>query len=341
MANARNTDFTLVDYTEEINLYPKVWSLISGMDLFDVHPITGDICQIEFVQEKLADIEARKRGGERNYISSESAMTKNLNTAFYPLDKGIKPADYLNFREYGTGNESKTVMSGINRIMGRVRSSHAQLKEKGMAKAIQGIGINGQAPGVDYNYYTEFGRTQSLAPVDFTDLTTNPADTVEALGRRVIIRAAQDGTDSHASYKIVTICGENWFSAFIGHPEVEEAYKYFSDSEQNLLRKRLGMESEDDSVRVFKYKGVTYLEDLSGNFPENEAYILPMDMPEMFRHYISPADDLPESAGEAGQDLYIWYKENRFDRQYKVESECSFLCVNTRPELVVKSVGTF
>lgn len=342
MANARNTDFTLVDYTEEINLYPKVWSLISGMNMFENHPITGDICQIEFVQETLADIEARKRGGERNFIGSENAITKNLNTAFYPLDRGLKPADYLNFREYGTGNTNKSLLNSIDRIMKRIRSSHAQKREKAMAAAIQGIGLDGQAPGIDYNYYTEFSKTQSLAPVDFTDLTTNPADTIEKLGRRVIIRAAQDGTDSHAAYRIATICGEDWFSAFIGHPEVEEAYKYFADSEQNLLRKRLGMNSEDDSVRVFKYKGVTYIEDLSGNFAADEAFILPIDFPEMFRQYISPSDDLPDVAGEGGssQELYLWYKENKFDRQYKIESECSFLCVNTRPELCVKSVAT-
>lgn len=338
MANTRNTDFTLVDYTDEINLYPKVWSLISGMDLFEPMPISGDIAQVEIVTETIADIEARKRGGERNFVGSESAITKNLNTAFYPLDRNLKPSDYLNFRKYGSGDTSKSVMTDIDRTMTRIRNSHAQLKEKGMALAIQGIGLNGAGLGVDYNYFTEFGRTQELLPIDMSDAEVNPADEVEK-ARRTIIRNAKDGSDSHAAYRIVAICGEDWFSGFIAHPEVEEAYKYFADNEQNLLRKRLGMNSEDDSVRVFKFKGVTYLEDLSGNFAVDEAYILPANQPDMFRQYISPMDDMLGD-GEVGQDLYLWYKENTFDRQYKVESECAFLCVNTRPELVVKSVAS-
>lgn len=339
MANARNTDFTLVDYTDEINLFPKVWSLVSGMNMFDTHNITTTVAQVEFVQEKLATIVARRRGGERNYVTSEDGRTENLNVPFFPLDRGITAADIQNFREYGTGNESKTVTSEVARVMARIRSSQALLKEKAMALAIQGIGFEGVAPGTNYDYYTVFNVTQQTADVDFTNLTTDPSSVIEENARRHIIRNAQDGTDSHATYNIIALCGEDWFSAFIAHPEIEEAYKYY-ESQQEPLRKRLGMENEGDSVRVFKHKGVTYIEDLSGNFPAAEAHILPMNMPEMFRMYVSPADDL-QYANTAGQELYLWYKEDDFNREYKVESESSFLCVCTRPELVVQSTGTF
>ena len=339
MANARNTSFTLVDYTDEIQLFPKVWSLVSGMNLFDTHNITTDTAQIEYVQEKLADIQSRKRGGDRNFVTSENARTKNLNTALFPLDRSITRADVQNFREYGTGNTSKTVTSEIARVMARIRSSHALLKEKAMALAIQGIGLEGAGIGANYNYYTEFGFTKVSAEVDFTAAAVDPSATVEEKARREIIRKAQDRTDSHASYNIIAMCGENWFSAFIAHPDIQEAYKYF-ESQQDPLRKRLGMENEGDSVRLFKHKGVTYIEDLSGNFPANNAYVMPQGMPEMFRAYYSPADDL-EYANTAGQDLYLFYKENRFDRQYKVESETSFLMVNTRPDLVIELTGKF
>lgn len=334
MANARNADFTLVDYTDEIGLYPKVWSLISGMGLFEPHYIDTTLAQVEFVQEKLADIEARKRGGDRNYVTSEDASTYNLNIPFFPLDRGITASDIQNFREYGSGNESKTVMTEVDRVMRRIRGSQAQLKEKAMSLALQGTGF-----GAGYTYATTFSQTQPLAPVDFTATTVNPADTLEELARRVIIRNAQDGTDSNAVYSVMAICGEDYFSALIGHPMVEDAYASY-ESQQEPLRKRLGMSSEDDSVRVFKYKGITFVEDLSPTQPVGEATIFPMNMPDMFRVYYAPADDL-DYANTAGQELYMWYKEDRFNRQYKVESETSFLCVNTRIDLTVKSVGTF
>lgn len=338
MANARNTDFTLVDYTDEINLFPKVWSLISGMNLFDTHPVRTDLVQVEYVQEKLAAIAARKRGGERNFITSEDARTANLNVPFFPLDRSIKAADIQSFREYGTNAESKTLQGEVARVMARIRASHAQLSEKAMALAVQGIGLEGAAPGVNYSYATEFGQTQPLAPVDFTVLTTDPRDTLESTARRVIVRNAQDGTGSHASYNILAFCGADYFDALIGHPLVEESYKYY-ESQQEPLRKRLGMMDEGDSVRVFKSKGITFVEDISGNFPAAEAYIIPMGVTDMFRKYVAPADDA-EYANTAGQDLYLWYKSSEYHRSQKVESEASMLCVNTRIDLTVKSVGT-
>ena len=337
MANARNTDFTLVDFTEEINLFPKVWSLISGMNLFDIHNIRTDLAQVEFVQEKIADIAARKRGGERNFVTSEDARTANLSVPFFPLDRNIKAADIQSFRQYGTDAESKTLQSEVARVMARIRASQAQLNEKAMALAIQGIGLEGKAPGINYTYATEFGQTQPLAPVDFTAKTVDPRDTLEKLARKPIIKGAQDGTDSHAAYNVVAFCGSDYFDALISHPLVVEAYAYF-ESKQEPLRKRLGMRSEGDSVRVFNTKGITYIEDISGNFPAAEAFIIPMGMANMFRKYVSPADDAAY-ANTMGQDLYLFYKEDQFNRQYKVESETSMLCVNTRLDITVKSVG--
>ncbi|AUR87519.1 major capsid protein E [Vibrio phage 1.101.O._10N.261.45.C6] len=337
MANARNTDFTLVDYTKEINKFPKVWDLISGMGLFSPHNIQTTVAQIEFVQEKVADIAARQRGGERNYVNSEDAETVNLSVPFYPLDKSIRAADIQNFREYGTGNTEKTVMQEVARSMNRVRKSHSQLREKLMANAIQGVGLNAKGVGKSVDYYAEFGQTKVSLDVELTSADVDPSVTAET-ARRSIIKLAQDDKGSHASYYTIAICGEKYFSNLIANINIEEAYKYFS-SEQDPLRRRLGMNDEGDSVRVFRYKGVTYIEDLSGNFPENKAYMFPQGMEEMFRTYYSPADDM-DYANTKGQELYLWFKEDRFNRLAKVESESSMLCVNTRPELVIELVDT-
>lgn len=335
MATARNTDFRLVDYSDEINKFPKVWSLVTSMNLFTVHNISTTIAQVEVVQEVLSDIEARARGGERNYIGSENAITKNFNVPFFPLDRGITASDIQNFREYGTGNTSKTVMSEIARVMRRIRASHTQLSEKLMAQAIQGVGAQ---LGTSLNYYDEFGITQETADVDLTDSATDPYEVFEASVRRVIIANAQDLTDSFATYNVVGICGPDYFDNIIAHPLVSEAYANY-ESQQEPLRRRLGMGGENVSVRVFRHKGVTLIEDLSGNFADTEAYFFPMGFPDMFRVYYAPADDV-QYANTNGQELYLWYKEDQFNRQYKVESETSMLCVLTRPELVIKSTAT-
>ena len=338
MALARNSDFTLLDYSEEINLIPKVWSLVSGLGLFEEKPIKTTVAQVEFVQEVLSDITSQTRAsGTRNQAGQETAVVKNLNVPFFPLDRNITAADIQNFRAYGTGATEKTLVEEIARIMTRVRGSHAQLREKAMALAIQGVGFEGAGVGADYDYYTECGRTQEAITIDFTTIA-DPTVAVEE-ARRTIIRNAQDNTGSNASYDLIAICGEDFFSVLIAHSAVEDAYRYF-ESQQEPLRKRLGMGSEDSSVRVFRHKGVTYIEDLSGNFDAGEMFMFPRNVPDMFRMYISPANT-PDYANTLGLPVYLWYKEDTFNRLYKVESESSFLCVNTRPELVVKATGTF
>ena len=340
MAVTRNTTFTLVDYSDEIELLPKVWSLVSGMNLFEADYIPSTVAQLERVKEISDLFSARKRGGDRNQTGSEDAETKNLNVPFFPLDKTITAGDIQNFREYGSGNESKTLLTQVARVMARIKRQHAQLREKAMAEAIQGRSYLGEGgAGTLYNYYTLWGLTQDTANVDFTDLTTDPAAVLEAQARRVIIRKAQDGSDSNAAYSVVSICGSEWFSAFIAHPLVTEAYAMYASS-QEPLRRRLGMGAEENSVRVFKHKGITYIEDLSPNFAEGEAHIFPLAMPDMFKVFYGPMDDA-KAANMAGKELYLLYKEDEFNRQYKIESETSILCANTRPELVIKSTGTF
>ena len=334
MASARNTDFTLLDYSEEVNMIPRVWTLIDSMNMFDPMNIESTVAQVERIQEISSLIAARARGGERNYTGSENAMTVNFNVPFFPCDRGITSQDIQNFRKYGEGNAPKTLQDQVTRVMERCRRNQALTKERVMVEAIKGnsyLGTGGV--GTLYNYYTAFGETQATADVDFTS-SVDPSATIETSARLPIASAAQDEA---GGYEIVALCGTTWFSAFIAHAKVREAYSQYS-SQQELLRERQGGNS---IYREFTHKNVRYIE-----YPENtsvpagEAFIFPMGIAEMFRIYYGPADDAM-MANELGQELYLWYKEDQFNRQYKVESESSMLAVNTRPELVYKSTGTF
>jgi hypothetical protein len=86
MATTRASDFLLLDYSSEINLLPRTWSLLTGMDMFSVHNISTTVAQVERVQEVNGLFAARSRGGERNFVSSETAQTVNFNVPFFPLD---------------------------------------------------------------------------------------------------------------------------------------------------------------------------------------------------------------------------------------------------------------
>lgn len=330
----RDGNFTLIDYTPEIQLLPRKWQLISNMNLFTTHYVSTTVAQAGRIQEITTLFGARSRNGERNFIDSENVLAKNFNIPFFPLDRAITAADIQNFRAYQTPNAPKTVQDEVIRVMDRIKRSHALLKERAMVEAIKGssyVGPNGV--GTVYNYYTEFGVSQPLAPVDFTNALVDPSETIETSVRAKITTAAQNEADE---YVVVGICSPKWFSALINHPLVREAYKFYQ-SQQDPLRERLGGLG---NYRSFSFKGVSYIEYTSGYITDGEAYFFPTGISDQFRLYYAPANDAA-LANEVGQELYLWFKQDDFNRKYKVESETSMLAVNTRPELVYKSVGTF
>lgn len=335
MATTRDSTFTLIDYSSEIELIPRGWSLITSMGLFDKHYISTTVAQVERVQEINTLFDATERGADRNYVGSENVVTRNFNTKLFSLDRALNAADILNLRKYGTGAENKTLEDEVTRIMARLRRSHSSLVEAAQAAAIfNGTSYSGPNLAPEYNYYTEWGVTQQTANVDFTNGLVDPREVIELQARQYITTAAQDEA---SQYVMVAFCSPEWFSAFISHPQVEESYKYFS-SEQDPMRARLGGLGHH---RSFTTKGVTYIE-YQAYVPSGEAYIMPVGVEDMFRMYFSPADDISiVGSGEVGRELYMWYKESEFDRRAKVESETSFVCVLARPELIVKSVGTF
>lgn len=186
--------------------------------------------------------------------------------------------------------------------MARIVRSFSLNKEAAYLEALKGSSYSGPGLAAEYNYYTTFGVSQPLAPVDFTNGLVNPAETVESEARLKITTAAQDEA---SEYNVVAICGPKWFSALIAHPMVVQDWVHYS-SAQDPLRSRLGGMG---NYRSFTYRGVTYIEYPNPRLDEGEAYIFPVGIAEMFRVYYGPADDAA-LANEVGREMYMWYKED-------------------------------
>lgn len=329
----RNGDFQILDYTGLIETMPRIDTLIDSMNLFTTRYGRTTIASIERVDDGGGNIPARQRGGERNHLVSERAKIVNLNIPFFPLDRSINPADIQNFRAYGSEDAPKTVQDEVNRIMMRLRRNHAILKTSAQYAALQGRSWSPEDPVSQYNYYEVWGVTQERADVDFTNLAIDPTEVIEAEARAHIIDWAGNNGDN---FEIVVMASRQWFSALIGHPQVTGAYSQYPSS-QEMLRRRLGGNANN---RIFEHKNVLFIEDISGKIPAGEAIIFPRGIERMFEMYYAPSDYLRD-ANTVAQELYVFYKESDYLREAKVESETSFLAVNNRPELVVRSVGTF
>ena len=328
-----NGDFQILDYSGLLTTMPRIDTLLQSMNLFTEHYGRTTTARIERLDDGAGHITARQRGGQRNNLAGDRKKIVNLNIPFFPLDRSIDRADIQNFREFGTENAPKSVQAEIDRHMGRLRRNHAILKSKAMYAALKGKSWAPEDPVCDYDYYDVWGATQQTADVDFTKLGTDPIEVIEAEARAHIIDWAGDNGNN---YEIVVLASRQWFSALIAHPQVTGAYSEYP-STQEMLRRRLGGNANN---RIFEHKNILFIEDISGNIAAGEAYIFPRGIERMFEIYYAPSDTLRD-ANQVAQELYVFFKESQYLREAKIESETSFLTVNNRPELVVKSTGKF
>lgn len=329
----RQENFTVLDYTGLIELTPFTPRLITAMDLFTQNFGRTTVAEALRINEKSETFPARQRSGERNYVGSEIVARSLFNIPFFPLDRQISPNDVQNFKAYGTVDTPATVEAHVQRVLRRLRNYHANLKETAQVKAIMGTSYAPEDATAQYNYYDVWGLTQTVVPVDFTDPTIDPADVIESEARAEII---ENSGINAGSYSIVALCGRKFFQGIINHPIIQSAYMFYQ-SGQEPLRLRL---SGNVNNRMFEHKGVLYIEDIGGEVPTTEAYVFPEGIDDMFQLHYAPADTI-EEANQVAQELYLFYKESSYHRQRKLESETSFLAINTRPEAVVKVVGTF
>lgn len=333
--------YSFLDFSELTELMPRIPKFLDQLGIFreaDMHQST--LIEVERVSDSVDDIQAQARGGDRNYSGGESVIQRQVKIPFFPLDtKQFTAADIQDMKDFVEDpNIPMTMQKRMDRARNRLARSHSVLSERARYKALKGTSYSPNQPSSSYNYAELFSVTGNVSPqitVDFSDANIDPRTTIEQLARQHIQKYAGDQADA---YKVIAICGSKFFDGLKDHVLVREAYsRYSSDSEP--LRKRLGGEMIN---RSWETEGVTYLEDFMGQvigeIAADEVWFLPMGIVDMFQSHFAPADH-PDYANTEAQEMYLFVEET--GRTKQVQSETSFLQVNTRPELVVNGKGKF
>lgn len=336
----KSTGYSFLDFSELTELFPRIPKFLDELGLFgDAFYGSSTIAQVERVSDGVDNIIAQARDGDRNYSGGETAIQRNFNVPFFPLDsKKMGAVDIQDMKDFlDNPNVPMTMQKRMDRAQARIAKSHAVLKERARYKALKGTSYAPTQPISQYDYATEFGVTakvKSQITVDFTNASVDPRTTIEQEARQHIQKYAGDQSDS---YQVVAIVGSKFFDALKDHPLCRSAYSsYSSDSEP--LRRRLGGNLIN---RSWETEGITYLEDFMGQqlgeVATDEAWFLPLGIEDQFQVHHAPANHKDYANTEA-QDMYMFVEET--PRTSQVQTETSFIAVNTRPELVVNAKAT-
>lgn len=333
--------YTLTDLTNEIQMIPNTWGLVSQMGIFSDVGVTQNSVTLDKVNNTLTLINDSRRGTRHNQVgANETVETYSFAIPHFAIQDRIEPKDIQGRRRPGSTGEADTL------ALARMRKLERMQKQIGITKeylAVQGLKGRLVTPAGNLvaDFYNEFGVTQKV--VDFTlgTATTKVGDKIN----EVIAHVQDNIMSGDIVNDIVVFCSPEFFQKLVTHSKVEAAYAQYLNANQangvQVLRDRLG----SGLYRTFNHQGLTFIEyrgkyakvdgtteDLIG---ANDAYAVPMDVTEMFEAYNGPADHL-DYLNTIGESMYAWEYTDPRGFYHEIFAEFNTLHLNRRPAAVVR-----
>lgn len=331
-----------VDLSSQINLVPNQWGLIQRLGLFTNEYKTQKMVMIPrwtegehvLVDRNWDERNSNIVGGKRDYLT--------LAIPHFPVDDAMTPNDIdgvIDFSQLVAGSDNILSLATVRaEKMARLRKAHSLTLEVARAQVLRDGTVYAPNGTVVTNYYTEFGITRQVVPVDFASTTVNPLGQMND-----IIAQLQDAVRTgDVVDRFVALCSPEFFNALITNPFITESYQYFLQAQgPAILNQRLGTGNTglDARYRVFDYGGIVFVEVRGGAAGQayvepGDAYVFPQGELDAFRTFFAPANRFA-SINKTAQESYFFEYLNERDDIIEVMTETNFLNVLARPELVV------
>lgn len=330
----------VLDMTSSINLVPNTWGLINRLGLFEdkygktktvMIPRTTETDNL-LVDRNWDERNPSIAGGARDYIT--------FPIPHFPVDDAITPNDIDANVDWDSllrgGMELETIAQKRVEKQERIRKAHALTLELARMELLKDGSVYSPSGTVNINYYSAYGLTRQVIPVDLASTTVDPKVAIEGA-----IGYLQDALlTGDVATDFIAIASPEFFSALTSNAFINEKYFYVQNSQQQpLLVDRLTAGSPLDArYRTFSYGDVTFIE-MRGSVKgvpyvePDKAYMFPRGTSAFETHY-APANRL-STINKTAQQSYLFEYFNRKDDIIELMSETNFLNILKRPDMVI------
>jgi hypothetical protein len=338
LVRSPNADFGIVDLTSAVRNIPISYGTFNNIGIFSEESVASEAVIFEETTVDGALIVDRVRG-EKNLVSKQG--TRKLHSfvvPHFPQDDYISPMDLQSISAYDNFDVVERLESVRMEKLARLRMNHDWTLNKARAQAL--FSATAYAPNgtVVQNWNTEFGVTRD--DVDFT-LGTATTEMLEKL--ELVIQLTQDAMAQSAAYSgIILPCGSTFFSRFISHATVKDAYKSYINNQVGLdpIRGRLSAGgSPMQNGREFYFGGVT-LREVRDTYngtaiaPAAEGVSVPTGS-NTFKTYFAPAQRFG-LVNTLGEKLYVFEEAASNNTKITLESEANHISALLRPKAVIR-----
>lgn len=327
-------EFSVQALTDAINVVPNRYGRLNELNVFPVKGIRTTYVQIEYKNGVLNLVPMKERGDPATKNKRGSRNMRVFSTFHLPLEDAILASDLQNVREFGTENQLAGVMERTNETLEDLRAKHAQTLEYLRWGALKGDILDEGGNSV-LNLFTEFGITQKV--VDFalgTDATDVDAKIME------VVRHIEDNLLGEMMTSVHAMVDSSFFDKLVSHPNIKEAYKYYSSVAEPL---------REDVRRRFVHKGMVFEEHRGSATALNEdgstitrkflaaddGIAFPRGTANAFSTYFAPADFM-ETVNTLGQEVYAKQERMKYNKGVEIYTESNPLPICKRPAVLVR-----
>jgi hypothetical protein len=286
---------------------------------------------IEQDNEAIKLVPTAPRGGVPDPQSRERRKAINFTVPHIPTMTQVMAAEVQNVRAFGQGNMASAEMMAVemvrDRKLGIARSNLEVTIEYHRIGAVKGQVLDADGVTVLLNLFTAFSVSQTTYGMDLDDTTTKITARIRAAQRLalgVLGGAPMSGW--------LAICGDTFFDELVGHPKLEALY--LNHQAAQTLRDGPAAYSSFDfgGVRWENYRGQVGATAFIG---ATKAYLIPIGVPELFIHYVAPADYM-ETVNTIGLPFYAKSEMMKMNKGIDIEVQTNPLLLCTRPDAVVE-----
>lgn len=327
MLDVFSTDaYSMVRLTNAINKVPFLPKRLGELGIFKVKNVDTTSIAIEEKHGTLALIPSAARMAMPTYDRTANRHIRRFDVPYFPKNDAVMAEEVQNVRAFGTEDQLEGVAQKISEKLEALRMDHEVTHEFHRVGAINGVMLDADGTTVLFDWFDEFGITETEVEFDFTSDETEVKTLVTS-----VLRTIENALGADSFTSIHAICGDAFFDALITHPSAKAAFDRWSD----------GQFMRDQQFRTgFKWLGVTW-ENYRGQvgdvaFMETDVCrFVPVGTRDTFEEIFAPGP-YTEAVNTIAKKVYAKQERMRFDVGVELHTSSSHLAICKRPAVLVK-----
>ncbi len=313
---------------------------VGELGIFTPDYVDTTVISIEKKADLLVIVPPSERGGVGTTIGPDPRRVRHpFKIPHFEINDSIVADSIQNVRAFGSETAMETLATKITSRLAIHVNSMSATEEHARMGAIKGVVAYGDGSSLDL--FSEF----AVAPepdVDF-ELRQPTVDGELRAKCAAITRRVTSILGGVAHTGLHAFCGDDFFDALLGHPEVRETYKGWSQAK--ILREAY-VGPNRSVYGIFEFGGIVWENYRGAALPSakggalqhfidaDDCHIFPLGVKNLFTSTYAPADYI-ETVNTLGRRLYVKNYESREGKKRHIDVQMNALQLCTRPKVLI------